>query len=66
METALNGRAAKWFHVLQLVGIGLIAGVPAGALVGFLTSGFATPGWIAPLAAGIGAGIATAMASRRL
>ena len=66
MEIALNGRAGKWVHLLRLVGIGLIAGVPAGALVGFLTRGLTTPGWIAPLAAGIGAGVASAMASRRL
>ena len=65
METALNGRASKWFHFLQYVGIGLVTGVPAGALVGFLASGLPTPGWIAPLAAGIGAGVASAMASRR-
>ena len=55
-----------WIHFLRIVGVGLIAGVPAGALVGFLTRGFTAPGWIAPLAAGIGAGIASAMASRRL
>ena len=53
-------------HLLRVVGIGLIAGVPAGALVGFLSRGLTAPGWIAPLAAGIGAGVATAMASRRM
>ena len=65
LEIALNGRAGKWVHLLRLVGVGLIAGVPAGVLVGFLSRGLTAPGWIAPLAAGIGAGIATAMASRR-
>ena len=69
MEIALNGRAGKWIHLLRLLALGLIAGVPAGALVGFLTGGLGAPGWmlpLPPLAAGIGAGIATAMASRRL
>jgi len=66
MEIVLNGRAGKWIHLFRVVAIGLIAGVPAGAIVGFLARGFTAPGWIAPLAAGIGAGVASAMASRRL